>query len=360
MRVYNFSAGPAQLPLPVLERAASELTDWGGSGMSVLEVSHRGKDFVACAVDAEATLRRLLAVPESYRVLFLQGGATAQFAAVPMNLTAAGDTVAYLNTGQWSTKAIKQARGYDLDVIVSADESASSYTTTPDPGSYEVPATARYLHYTPNETIGGVEFPNVPDAGDVPLVGDLSSTILSRPLDVGRFGLIYAGAQKNMGPSGLTVVIVREDLLGRARTITPGVLDYTKMAAANSMLNTPPTFSVYLLGLVAHWIEDTGGLTAMGERNQAKAAALYAAIDSSGFYSNPVEERSRSWMNVPFTLADPALDAEFLAGALAAGLTNLKGHRSVGGMRASIYNAMPMEGVTALIDYMAEFERTHG
>ena len=360
MRVYNFSAGPAQLPLPVLERAASELTDWGGSGMSVLEVSHRGKDFVACAVDAEATLRRLLAVPESYRVLFLQGGATAQFAAVPMNLTAAGDTVAYLNTGQWSAKAIKQARAYDLDVVVSADESASSYTTTPDPGSYEVPATARYLHYTPNETIGGVEFPDLPDAGDVPLVGDLSSTILSRPLDVGRFGLIYAGAQKNMGPSGLTVVIVREDLLGRARTITPGVLDYTKMAAANSMLNTPPTFSVYLLGLVAHWIEDTGGLTAMGERNQAKAAALYAAIDSSGFYSNPVEERSRSWTNVPFTLADPALDAEFLAGALAAGLTNLKGHRSVGGMRASIYNAMPMEGVTALIDYMVEFERTHG
>ena len=360
MRVFNFSAGPAQLPLPVLEQAASELTSWGGSGMSVLEVSHRGADFVACAADAEATLRRLLSIPENYRVLFLQGGASAQFAGIPLNLTAPGDTVAYLNTGQWSAKAIKQAGAYELDVVVPADEAASSYTTTPEPGSFTVPEGARYLHYTPNETIGGVEFPNVPDAGDVPLVGDLSSTILSRPLDVGRFGLIYAGAQKNMGPSGLTVVIVREDLLGRARTITPGVLDYTKMAAANSMLNTPPTFSVYLLGLVAHWIEDTGGLTAMGERNQAKAAALYAAIDSSGFYSNPVEERSRSWMNVPFTLADPALDAEFLAGALAAGLTNLKGHRSVGGMRASIYNAMPMEGVTALIDYMAEFERTHG
>ncbi len=359
MRVYNFSAGPAQLPLPVLERAAAEFTDWGGSGMSVLEVSHRGKDFIACAADAEATLRRVLDIPEGYRVLFLQGGATAQFAAIPMNLTAEGDTVAYLNTGQWSAKAIKEAGAYGVDVVVPADESASAYTTTPAPGSYDVPAAARYLHYTPNETIGGVEFPEIPSTG-APLVADFSSTILSRPLDVSRFGLIYAGAQKNMGPAGLAVVIVREDLLGHARATTPSILNYTKMGDADSMLNTPPTFAIYLLGLIVHWIEDSGGLAAMGERNAAKAAALYSAIDGSDFYANPVEERSRSWMNVPFTLADPALDARFLAGAQAAGLTNLKGHRLVGGMRASIYNAMPMEGVTALIDYMTEFERTKG
>lgn len=359
VRVYNFSAGPAQLPLPVLERAASELTDWSGSGMSVLEVSHRGKDFVACAADAEATLRRVMGVPEGYRVLFLQGGATAQFAGVPLNLTAPGDTVAYLHTGQWSAKAVEQARAYDLDVVVTADEAASSYTTTPAEGSFSVPASARYLHYTPNETIGGVEFSYVPDTGDVPLVADASSTILSRPLDVSRYGLIYAGAQKNMGPSGLCVVIVREDLLGCARTTTPVVLDYTRMAAADSMLNTPPTFAVYLLGLIAHWLEDSGGLEAMGERNRAKAELLYSTIDASDFYTNPVEVRSRSWMNVPFTLADPALDADFLAGAQVAGLTNLKGHRSVGGMRASIYNAMPLEGVQALVDYMAEFESTH-
>ncbi|BDA64318.1 3-phosphoserine/phosphohydroxythreonine transaminase [Actinomyces capricornis] len=356
MRVYNFSAGPAQLPLPVLEQARAELTDWSGSGMSVLEVSHRGKDFVACAADAEATLRRILQIPEDYRVLFLQGGASAQFAAIPMNLTAEGDTAAYLHTGQWSAKAIKEARAQGLEVVVAAEESASSYTTTPVPGSYEVPDDARYLHYTPNETIGGVEFPEIPVA-EAPLVADFSSTILSRPLDVRRFGLIYAGAQKNMGPSGLAVVIVREDLLGRARPTTPGVLDYARMAEADSMLNTPPTFAIYLLGLIAHWIEDGGGLAAMGERNRAKATLLYGAIDDSDFYANPVEERSRSWMNIPFTLADPSLDADFLAGAQAAGLTNLKGHRSVGGMRASIYNAMPIEGVRALIDYMTDFER---
>ena len=332
VRVFNFSAGPAQLPLPVLEQAASELTSWGGSGMSVLEVSHRGADFVACAADAEATLRRLLSVPDNYRVLFLQGGASAQFAGIPLNLTAPGDTVAYLNTGQWSAKAIKQAGAYELDVVVPADEAASSYTTTPEPGSFTVPEAARYLHYTPNET-----------------------TILSRPIDVSRYGLIYAGAQKNMGPSGLAVVIVREDLLGRARPVTPTVLDYQKMADADSMLNTPPTFAIYLLGLIGHWIEDGGGLEAMAERNRAKAELLYGYIDSSDFYANPVQERSRSWMNVPFTLADPARDADFLAGAEAAGLTNLKGHRSVGGMRASIYNAMPIEGVRALIDYMTDF-----
>lgn len=358
MRVHNFSAGPAQLPLPVLERAASELTDWRGSGMSVLEVSHRGADFIECAADAEAALRSVAGVPDDYRVLFLAGGATGQFSAIPANLTARGDAVAFLNTGQWSAKAIKEARRAGAVVEVIADEAASSYTTTPDPGSFAVPDGARYLHYTPNETIGGVEFPYIPDAGDVPLVADLSSAYLSRPLDVSRFGVIYGGAQKNLGPAGLAVVIVREDLLGRPRADVPAIWDWTVMAAKDSMLNTPPTFSIYLLGLILHWIEDTGGLAAMGERNAAKAERLYGAIDASDFYANPVEVRSRSRMNVPFTLADPALDADFLAGAEAAGLTNLKGHRSVGGMRASIYNAMDMDGVAALIDYMTEFERT--
>ena len=358
MRVHNFSAGPAQLPLPVLERAASELTDWRGSGMSILEVSHRGADFIECAADAEAALRSVAGVPDDYRVLFLAGGATGQFSAIPANLTARGDAVAFLNTGQWSAKAIKEARRAGAVVEVIADEAASSYTTTPDPGSFAVPDGARYLHYTPNETIGGVEFPYIPDAGDVPLVADLSSAYLSRPLDVSRFGVIYGGAQKNLGPAGLAVVIVREDLLGRPRADVPAIWDWTVMAAKDSMLNTPPTFSIYLLGLILHWIEDTGGLAAMGERNAAKAQRLYGAIDASDFYANPVETRSRSRMNIPFTLADPALDADFLAGAEAAGLTNLKGHRSVGGMRASIYNAMDMDGVAALIDYMTEFERT--
>ena len=358
MRVYNFSAGPAQLPLPVLEQAAAELTDWRGSGMSVLEVSHRGKDFVECAADAEATLRSVAGIPDDYRVLFLAGGATGQFSAIPANLTAPGDAVAFLNTGQWSAKAIKEATRQGVVVNTLVDESASSYTTTPAPGSFAVPADVAYLHYTPNETIGGVEFPYIPDAGDVPLVADLSSAYLSRPLDVSRFGVIYGGAQKNLGPAGLAVVIVREDLLGRPRADVPAIWDWTVMAAKDSMLNTPPTFSIYLLGLILHWIEDTGGLAAMGERNAAKARRLYGAIDASDFYANPVETRSRSRMNIPFTLADPALDADFLAGAEAAGLTNLKGHRSVGGMRASLYNAMPSEGVTALIDYMTEFERT--
>ncbi|VEG28806.1 3-phosphoserine/phosphohydroxythreonine transaminase [Actinomyces howellii] len=358
MRVHNFSAGPAQLPLPVLEQAASELTDWRGSGMSVLEDSHRAKNFAACAADAEATLRAVAGVPDNYRVLFLSGGATGQFSAIPFNLTAAGGRAAYLNTGQWSAKAIEEARRQHVEVEVLADEAASSYTTTPAPGSYTVPAEAAYLHYTPNETIGGVEFPDVPEAGDVPLVADFSSSYLSRPLDVRRYGVIYGGCQKNLGPAGLAVLIVREDLLDRARPDVPAIWDWKVMAATDSMLNTPPTFSIYLLGLILHWIQDTGGLVAMGERNEAKAARLYAAIDGSDFYANPVEPRSRSRMNVPFTLADPALDADFLVGAHEAGLTNLKGHRSVGGMRASIYNAMSDEGVNALIDYMADFERT--
>lgn len=358
MRVYNFSAGPAMLPLEVLERAQSELTDWQGSGMSVMEVSHRGKAFVACAAEAEATLRSVYGVPGDYRVLFLQGGATGQFAGVPMNITSPGDAIDLINTGSWSKKALSEAKRQGLSVNVIADEAASSYTTTPAPDSLTPTPGAAYLHYTPNETIGGVEFGYVPDSGGAPLVADMSSTILSRPIDVSRFGVIYAGAQKNLGPAGLCVVLVRDDLLGRARPETPSFLDWTQMAENDSMLNTPPTFGIYLLGLILAWIAEHGGLLAMAQRNEAKAAALYDAIDGSSFYRNPVAKDSRSWMNVPFLLADPGRDGAFLAQAEAAGLTNLKGHRSVGGMRASLYNAMPPEGVTALVDFMKEFERT--
>jgi phosphoserine aminotransferase len=358
VRVYNFSAGPAALPLPVLEQARSELTDWQGLGMSVMEVSHRSTAFVAAAEEAEERMRSVLAVPDGYHVLFLQGGATAQFAAVPLNLCAPGQPVDYVNTGSWSAKAIAEAGRY-AEVRVVADEVDSGYTTTPTPQDLRPDPAAAFLHYTPNETIGGVEFGYVPDTGEVPLVADMSSTILSRPVDVSRYGVIYAGAQKNMGPAGLCLVVVREDLAGRARRETPSVLDYALMAKNGSMLNTPPTFGVYLLGLILRWVEELGGLPAMAERNRAKADSLYAAIDASDFYANPVQPRSRSWMNVPFTLADPALDETFLVRAREAGLVNLEGHRSVGGMRASLYNAMPLEGVSALVEFMKEFERTH-
>jgi phosphoserine aminotransferase len=324
-----------------------------------MELSHRSRAFIAVAEQAEADFRALLAIPPAYRVLFMQGGATAQFALVPMNLAAPGATADYVNTGHWSARAIQEA-GRFLTVNLAADEAASSYTTVPDAGSLQVRADSAYLHYTPNETIGGVEFPYVPDTGGVPLVADMSSTILSRPLDVSRFGLIYAGAQKNIGPSGITVVIVRDDLTGRARAGTPSVFDYRGVAEAGSMLNTPPTFGWYFAGLVFQWLRREGGLEEMGRRNRAKAEALYAAIDASSFYSNPVAKNCRSWMNVPFRLARPELEKAFLAEADAAGLTNLAGHRSVGGMRASLYNAMPLAGVTALVDFMRDFERRHG
>lgn len=360
MRVYNFSAGPAMLPLAALEAARSELTDWQGSGSSVMEVSHRGKAFVACAAETEALLRELMGVPENYKVLFLQGGASGQFDAIPLNLAAPADPADFLNTGQWSAKAIKAAKAQGLAVSVLADEAASHYTTTPAEGSFSVNPAAAYLHYTPNETIGGVEFGYVPDAGGVPLVADMSSTILSRPVDVSRYGLIYAGAQKNMGPSGLCVVIVRDDLIGNARPGTPSIWDYKAMADADSMLNTPPTFGIYLLGKILAWVKESGGLAGMAERNRAKADALYGFIDASDYYSNPVAKDSRSWMNVPFLQARPELDKAFVTEAEAAGLTALAGHRSVGGMRASIYNAMPLEGVQALIDFMTDFERRNG
>jgi phosphoserine aminotransferase len=358
VRVFNFAAGPATLPLEVLEQARAEMTDWQGSGMSVMEVSHRSKAFIAVAEEAEALLRELLGVPKSYRVLFLQGGATGQFSAIPMNLTSADSTADYVNTGAWSKKAIGEAKRY-CKVNVAADESASGYNTVPEQSALKLTPGAAYFHYTPNETIGGVEFHSVPETGSVPLVADMSSTILSRPIDVSKFGLIYAGAQKNMGPSGLTVVIVRDDLVGKARPGTPAVWDYKSMADEGSMLNTPPTFGWYIAGLTFKWLKSIGGLTAMGERNHRKAAKLYDAIDSSGFYRNPVAKNCRSWMNVPFTLAKPELDKTFIAEAKAAGLTNLEGHRSVGGMRASLYNAMPPEGVDALIGFMKEFQRRH-
>jgi phosphoserine aminotransferase len=356
-RIFNFSPGPAVLPAEVLEQARDEMLDWHGTGMSVMEMSHRGKAFISIAEQAEADLRELLGVPANYKVLFMQGGATLQFAAVPLNLSAAGQTVDYVNTGSWSKKAIGEAKRY-AKVTVAAD-AGGAYSSIPAVDTWKRSVDAAYLHYTPNETIGGVEFHFVPDVGDVPLVADMSSTLLSRPVDVSKFGLIYAGAQKNIGPAGLTVVIVRDDLLGRARPETPSVLDYAAVAKDASMLNTPPTFAWYLAGLVFQWLKRQGGLPAMGERNRAKAGKLYDAIDRSSFYRNPVAKDARSWMNVVFTLAKPELDKTFIAGAKEAGLVTLEGHRSVGGMRASLYNAMPMAGVEALVSFMNDFERKH-
>jgi phosphoserine aminotransferase len=359
MRVFNFSPGPAVLPLEVLEQARDELLDWRGTGTSVMEMSHRGKAFVSIAEQAEADLRELLAVPKNYKVLFLQGGATAQFSGMPLNLAKPDSVVDYVNTGAWSKKAIGEAKAFVAKVNVAAD-AGEPYTAIPAVSGWQLSDNAAYLHYTPNETIGGVEFHFVPDVGATPLVADMSSTLLSRPIDVSRFGVIYAGAQKNIGPAGLTLVIVRDDLLGRARRGTPTFMDFTAMAKDGSMLNTPPTFAWYLAGLVFQWLKRNGGLQAMGERNRAKAAALYDAIDSSSFYRNPVAKEARSWMNVPFTLLKPELDKKFASEAGASGLVTLEGHRSVGGMRASIYNAMPMEGVQALVGFMKEFARKNG
>ncbi|WP_019593124.1 3-phosphoserine/phosphohydroxythreonine transaminase [Thioalkalivibrio sp. ALM2T] len=356
-RVMNFSAGPAALPQAVLERARDELLDFRGSGMSVMEMSHRGKPFMAVAEKAEQDLRKLMDIPENYSVLFLQGGATGQFAAIPMNL-ANGQGMDYIDTGAWSGKAIKEAQKYGPVNIVASSQ-ASGYDSIPDRASWKLDPNAAYVHYTPNETIGGVEFPDIPDVGDVPLVADMSSTILSRPIDVSKFGVIYAGAQKNIGPAGLTVVIVRNDLLERDKGNVPAVLDWALQAKNDSMYNTPPTFGWYLAGLVFEWLLEQGGLESMGKINQRKAAKLYQYIDNSAFYRNPVEPSARSWMNVPFILADDSLDGTFLNEADAAGLSSLKGHRSVGGMRASIYNAVPESSVDALIDFMADFENRH-
>ena len=357
-RVYNFSAGPAALPLEVLETIRSDIPDWQGTGMTVMEVSHRSKEFVALAERAETNLRELLGIPEDYSVLFTQGGATLQMSMVPMNLASAGDAVDYVITGSWGKKAAGEARKF-ASVNVAADASDANFTYIPEESSWQRSDDAAYLHITPNETIAGVEFHFLP-SGDTPLVADMSSTILSRPIDVSRYGVIYAGAQKNIGPAGITVVIVRNDLLEKAPLKLPPLLTWRAYAESGSMTNTPPTFAWYVADLVFRHLKDNGGVEAVAEVNQRKARKLYAAIDSSGFYSNPVREDCRSWMNVPFVLADASLDARFLEESAAAGLTNLKGHRSVGGMRASIYNAVPEEAVDALIDFMHEFERVNG
>lgn len=358
-RVFNFSAGPAAIPQEVLEQAQAELLDWGGSGMSVMEMSHRGKEFMSIAEKAEADLREIMAIPANYKVLFLQGGASSQFAMVPLNLLKGKAGADYINTGAWSKKAIAEAKRY-CDVNVAATTEATKFTTTPEQGELHLNSDAAYLHYTPNETIGGVEFPYIPESGDVPLVADMSSNILSRPMDVSKYGIIYAGAQKNIGPSGMAVVIIRDDLIGHAGDNVPAMFNYQTHADNGSMYNTPPTYTWYIAGLVFAWIKGKGGINAMAQINERKAGKLYAAIDASDFYANPVEIKSRSWMNVPFTLANPDLDSSFLAEAKEYGLVTLKGHRSVGGMRASIYNAMPEEGVDALIQFMQDFEKRNG
>jgi len=357
-RVYNFSAGPAMLPQAVLEQAQQEFLDWNGSGMNIMEMSHRGKEFMSIAEKAEADLRDVMQIPDNYKVLFLQGGASSQFAAIPMNLLRGKTTADYFNTGQWSKKAISEAKRY-CDVNVVASSEAENFSTVPEKDTWNLNPDAAYVHYTTNETIGGVEFDEIPDVGDVPLVVDISSTILSRPVDVSKFALIYAGAQKNVGPAGLTIVIVRDDLIGETIAGTPTMFDYKVQADNDSMYNTPPTYSLYLAGLVFQWLKGLGGLEGMAKINQRKAEKLYAAIDNSGFYQNPVTPKYRSWMNVPFTLNDSSLDGDFLAGAKEAGLLTLKGHRSVGGMRASIYNAMPEEGVDTLIAYMQDFANSN-
>lgn len=358
-RVFNFSAGPAMLPESVLCQARDEMLDWQGSGMCVAEMSHRGKEYMSIAAQAESDLRELLKVPANYKVLFLQGGASSQFAAVPMNLLRGGGTADYLNTGSWSKKAISEARRY-CTVNVAASTESSKFTRAPSQDELKLSDSAAYVHYTPNETIEGVEFPYVPDTAGIPLVADMSSTLLSRPIDVARFGLIYAGAQKNIGPAGLTIIIVREDLLGQPIAGTPTMFDYKVHADNDSMYNTPATYAWYLAGLVFKWLKDLGGLDAMATINARKAKLLYDTIDASSFYANPVQPDARSWMNVPFTLANADLDETFLKEAKAANLTTLKGHRSVGGMRASVYNAMPEAGVEALAAFMQEFERRNG
>ena len=358
-RVFNFSAGPAALPEPVLRQAAEEMLDWQGSGMSVMEMSHRGKEFMGIHAEAQALLRELLAIPANYRVLFMQGGAIAENAIVPMNLLRGRRRIDFIDTGVWSQRSIDEARRY-AEVNVAASAADTGYTTIPARESWQLDPQAAYVHICSNETIGGVQYHFTPEVGSVPLVADMSSEILSRPIDVSRYGLIYGGAQKNIGPAGLTLVIVRDDLLGQALPCTPSAFDYGLQSEADSMLNTPPTYSIYIAGLVFKWIKAHGGLAAMAERNQRKAELLYGTLDASGFFHCPVARDCRSLMNVPFRLKDARLDEEFLKGAQARGLVQLKGHRIVGGMRASIYNAMPLEGVQALVDYLKEFEARHG
>jgi phosphoserine aminotransferase len=359
-RIWNFSAGPAALPLAVLERAQRDMLDWNGSGASVMEQSHRGKRFGELAAQTEADLRQLMAIPDDYAVLFLQGGATQHFAQIPMNLAGENDSADYLITGHWGEKAASEAAPY-VRVNVAASSKAQNYLRMPSREAWQLDPNAAYVHYTSNETIHGVEYHDVPDVGSVPLVADMSSNILCEPIDVSRFGLIYAGAQKNIGPAGFVVMVVRRDLLQRATRPMARILRYAEHAANGSMLNTPNTWGWYITGLTLQWLKEQGGLAAMAERNRAKAERLYQAIDGSGgYYRNPVDVAARSRMNVPFTLHDSALDAAFLQESEAAGLMALKGHKALGGMRASLYNAVPLEAVDALTGFMQDFARRHG
>lgn len=354
-RVYNFCSGPAALPEDVLKVAQQEMLDWHGSGASIMEMSHRSPEFTQVAKQSIADLKALLSIPDNYRVLFMQGGATAQFSLLPLNLAQPSDVVDFIITGVWSQKALKEAQRY-TNVHVAASTEDQKFYTCPKQADLSLSPNAAYVHYTPNETIGGVEFDYIPDTGNVPLVADMSSTILSRPIDVSRFGVIYAGAQKNIGPAGLTLVIIREDLLGRAQKATPSVFDFSNIAKADSVLNTPPTYSWYLASLVFTWLKQKGGVNAFAELNHRKAQKLYKAIDDSQLYVNPIHRSARSWMNIPFILQNEDLNERFLVEAKQQGLINLEGHRSVGGMRASLYNALPEEGVDALIQFMTEFE----
>jgi phosphoserine aminotransferase len=358
-RVFNFSAGPAMLPEEVLQQAASEMLDWQGSGMSVMEMSHRGPEFIGIYERAVADLRALLAIPANYRIIFLQGGGLGENAIVPMNMLRGKNEIDFVVTGTWSSKSAEEAAKF-AKVNIAASSKAQGYTHVPERQSWKLSADAAYLHICQNETIDGVEFQDAPDIGSQVLVSDVSSMILSRPMDVSKYGLIFGGAQKNIGPAGLTIVIVREDLLGAALPTTPDVFNYAVQGKADSMYNTPPTYAIYIAGLVFEWLKKRGGLAAMEVHNKAKAELLYSALDASQFYSTKVEKPFRSRMNVPFFLPDEKLYSPFLKGADERGLLQLKGHRSVGGLRASIYNAMPLEGVQALVSYLHEFEKTHG
>lgn len=358
-RAYNFCAGPAAIPEPVLQKAKEELLNWGEIGASIMEMSHRSEAFLQIAADAEQDLRDVMHIPDNYKVLFLQGGASTQFAVIPMNLLRGKTSADYVRTGIWSHKAVDQALPF-CEVNLSADTMDKGYNYIPEFDTWSLDPDAAYFHYTPNETIGGVEFNYIPDTGDVPIIADMSSNILSRPLDVSKFGLIYAGAQKNIGPSGITIVIVRDDLLGDVLPVTPTPFDYGVQAADGSLYNTPPTFAWYLTGLVFRWLKEQGGPEAMTVINERKAKKLYAAIDTTDFYHNDVKADCRSWMNIPFQLRDKSLDDTFVSEAAKGGLLNLNGWRTVGGMRASIYNAVPEAAVDALVEFMGEFEKKYG
>lgn len=357
-RVYNFSAGPSILPLEVLEQAAKEMTNYQDTGMSVMEMSHRSKAYQEIIDTAEATLREIMAIPDNYKVLFLQGGASTQFAMIPLNLMTGSNKADFVNTGVWTKKAIAEAKKYgEVNVVASSEDKTFTYVPKLDKSTFS--PDADYFHITSNNTIYGTKINELPDTGDVPIVADMSSNILSEEIDVSKYGMIFAGAQKNMGPAGVTIVIIREDLIGNAMDITPTMLNYQTHADKGSMFNTPPTYSIYMAGLVFAWIKKLGGLKAIQAKNEEKAALLYDYLDSSKMFSGTVVKEDRSLMNIPFVLPNDELNAEFIAEAAKRGFVNLKGHRSVGGMRASIYNAMPTEGVKKLVEFMKEFEEEH-